>query len=87
MKSPHGRVPKKVSSRDWKDAVITIARVTVITDTFRPNGTLLARGPCRPGSPYVHAFNPVQPCSSNIPHPIPVGPQANGCGPAWNTGE
>ena len=87
MKSPHGRVPKKVSSRDWKDAVTTITRVTVITDTFRPNGTLLARGPCRPGSPYVHAFNPVQPCSSNIPHPIPVGPQANGCGPAWNTGE
>jgi hypothetical protein len=78
-----GRVTKKDSGRDRKYAVLPITRVTVINVTFRPNDTLLARGPRWPGSPYVRAINPVQPCSSNVPHPTPVGSQANGCGPSW----
>ncbi len=63
-----GRVTKKDSGRDRKYAVLPITRVTVINVTFLPNDTLLARDPRWPGSPYVRALNPVQPCSSNVPH-------------------
>ena len=77
------RPNQKDSSRDRKYAVTPITRVTVIIVTFLPNDTLLARGPCRPGSPYVRPFGPVQACSSTVPHPTPVGSQANGFGPSW----
>ena len=80
-----GRVTKMGSGSGQKYAAIPITRVTVINVTFLPgpNDTLLARGPRWPGSPYVRAINQVQPCSSNVPHPTPVGSQAHGCGPSW----
>ena len=71
--------PSKDPSRDRECAVIPIIRVTVIIVTFRPNDTLLARGPCRPGSPYVRAFNPARPTSltpfQSGPKPTAVGPR------------
>ncbi len=45
--------------------------------------SLLARGPCRPGSPCVRPFGPAQAGPSTPPHPTPVGSQAHGCGPSW----
>ena len=56
-----GLHPKKDRSRDLKDAVIPIINMTGISVPLPPNGTFLARGPCRPGSQYVCTFNPLQP--------------------------
>ena len=56
-----GLHPKKDRSRDLKDAVIPIINMTGISVPLPPNGTFLARGPCRPGPPYVCTFNPLQP--------------------------
>jgi hypothetical protein len=87
-----GRIPhwQKDSSRDREYAVTPITRVTMIIVTFLPNDTLLARRPCRPGSPYVRPgpFGPGllvdrDSWAVTVPHPTPVGSPANGCGPSW----
>ena len=51
-----GLHPKKDRSRDLKDAVIPIMRMTRLSVPLPPNGKFLARRPCRPGSPYVCTY-------------------------------
>ena len=60
-----------------------ITPVIGISVPFAPNDILLARRPIRPGSPYVRAFNPFQPCPCNAPLLTPFGSQASGYGPSW----
>jgi hypothetical protein len=57
--------------------------ITPVIGISIPNDTFLAHGPCRPGSPYVFAFYPFQPCFVQHPSPHTSRSRAIGYGPLW----
>jgi hypothetical protein len=60
--------------------------ITPVIGISVPSDTFLAHGPmgrCRPGLPYVLAFNPFQPCFVQRPSPHSSRSRAIGYGPLW----